>query len=107
MSRAPRNSAVSRNFVHPKSKIPVTVTFIFHTCTLRACSDLQVESYRVAGPLVDTLYRILGVERARGGCRRERVERACIDTGQPAVGGLLIVAGVTAIKQSLSLPKAD
>ena len=23
------------------------------------------------------------VEGARGGCRRERVERACIDTGQP------------------------
>ena len=57
MSRAPRNSAVSRNFVHPKSKIPVTVIFILHACTLRACSDLQVESYRVAGPLVDTLYR--------------------------------------------------
>ena len=56
MSRAPRNSAVSRNFVHPKSKIPVTVIFILHACTLRACSDLQVESYRVAGPLVDTLY---------------------------------------------------
>ena len=49
----------------------------------------------------------IGVMRARGGCRRERVERACIDTGQPAVCGLLIVAGVTAIKQSLSLPKAD
>ena len=49
----------------------------------------------------------IGVERARGGGRRERVVRACIDTGQPAVGGLLIVAGVTAIKQSLSLPKAD
>ena len=44
------------------------------------------------------------VERARGGCRRERVERACIDTGQSS---WLIVAGVTAIKQSLSLPKAD
>ena len=25
----------------------------------------------------------IGVERARGGGRRERVERACIDTGQP------------------------
>ena len=25
----------------------------------------------------------IGVERARGGCHRERVERACIDTGQP------------------------
>ena len=49
----------------------------------------------------------IGVERARGGGRRERVVRACIDTGQPAVGGLLIVAGVTAVKQSLSLPKAD
>ena len=49
----------------------------------------------------------LGVKGARGGGRRERVVRACIDTGQPAVGGLLIVAGVTAIKQSLSLPKAD
>ena len=47
---------MSRNFVHPKSKIPVTVIFILHACTLRACSDLQVESYRVAGPLVDTLY---------------------------------------------------
>ena len=42
--------------MHPKSKIPVTVIFILHACTLRACSDLQVESYRVAGPLVDTLY---------------------------------------------------
>ena len=50
---------------------------------------------------------VVGDMRARGGCRRERVERACIDTGQPAVCGLLIVAGVTAIKQSLSLPKAD
>eukprot|EP01048_Picozoa_sp_COSAG05_P006835 COSAG05_NODE_461_length_9571_cov_14.935283_11_plen_72_part_01 len=58
MSRAPRNSAVSRNFVHPKSKIPVTVIFILHACNLRACSDLQVESYRVAGPLVDTLYTV-------------------------------------------------
>ena len=43
------------------------------------------------------------LERARGGCRQERVERACIDTGQSS---RLIVAGVTAIKQSLSLPKA-
>ena len=47
---------MSRNFVHPNSKSPVTVIFIFHACTLRACSDLQVESYGVAGPLVETLY---------------------------------------------------
>ena len=55
VSQTPRNSAVSRNFVHPNSKSPVTVIFIFHACTLRACSDLQVESYGVAGPLVETL----------------------------------------------------
>ena len=53
---APGNSGVIRKTVQPNSKFPVTVIFIFHACNLRACSDLQVESYRVAGPLVDTLY---------------------------------------------------
>ena len=49
---------VSRKTVQPNSKFPVTVIFIFHACTLRACSDLQVlvESYGVAGPLVETIY---------------------------------------------------
>ena len=32
--------------MHPNSKSPVTVIFIFHACTLRACSDLQVPDYK-------------------------------------------------------------